>query len=237
MNNREERIKEIAYGLWEQEGRPEGHSERLWHTALAQYEAKEGQARDANKHSAPAVSVLDAGTAKAACTANDALEVLVAALKNEADFYFAPSTSSIERAHIFNAPKIETIAIDEIAGGGLVLRLAGGALKAEPGGATSGFSVRVPDSFERQVSERKVRVRALVRSATSDATRMAISYSTNEVGNSGWQWREVGPAWSICDIEWGVPKMKNGKGDFIGLLPNQPGAPGVQIHSVSATIF
>ena len=39
MNNREERIKEIAYRLWEQEGRPDGHSDRLWRAAEAQYEA------------------------------------------------------------------------------------------------------------------------------------------------------------------------------------------------------
>ena len=39
MNNREERIKEIAYRLWEQEGRPDGHSDRLCRAAEAQYEA------------------------------------------------------------------------------------------------------------------------------------------------------------------------------------------------------
>lgn len=45
MNNREERIKEIAYRLWEQEGRPEGHSERLWLAAEAQYEADNARAQ------------------------------------------------------------------------------------------------------------------------------------------------------------------------------------------------
>ena len=29
MTNRERLIREIAYDLWEQEGRPEGHSEPL----------------------------------------------------------------------------------------------------------------------------------------------------------------------------------------------------------------
>ena len=45
MNSREERIKEIAYRLWEQEGRPEGHSERLWLAAEAQYEADNSKAQ------------------------------------------------------------------------------------------------------------------------------------------------------------------------------------------------
>lgn len=39
MSTREKRIQEIAYHLWEQEGRPDGHSERLWRAAEAQYEA------------------------------------------------------------------------------------------------------------------------------------------------------------------------------------------------------
>ena len=39
MTNRERLIREIAYDLWEQEGRPEGHSERLWLAAEARFEA------------------------------------------------------------------------------------------------------------------------------------------------------------------------------------------------------
>ena len=42
MTNRERRIREIAYHLWEQEGRPEGesHLHRLWLAAEAQFEAE-----------------------------------------------------------------------------------------------------------------------------------------------------------------------------------------------------
>ncbi len=42
MTSRERRIREIAYHLWEQEGRPEGesHSHRLWLAAEAQFEAE-----------------------------------------------------------------------------------------------------------------------------------------------------------------------------------------------------
>lgn len=39
MSTREQRIQTIAYHLWEQEGRPDGNSERLWLAAEAQYEA------------------------------------------------------------------------------------------------------------------------------------------------------------------------------------------------------
>ena len=34
-----------------------------------------------------------------------------------------------------------------------------------------------------------------------------------------------------------APKMINGKGDFIGLLPDGPDAPGVEIHSLGATVL
>ena len=59
MTNRERRIREIAYHLWEQEGRPEGesHSHRLWLAAEAQFEAENTEREDERK---------DAGNAPAA---------------------------------------------------------------------------------------------------------------------------------------------------------------------------
>jgi Protein of unknown function (DUF2934) len=49
MTNRERRIREIAYHLWEKEGRPEGedHSHRLWLAAEAQFEAEIAERKDA----------------------------------------------------------------------------------------------------------------------------------------------------------------------------------------------
>ena len=46
MTNHERLIREIAYDLWEQEGRPEGHSERLWLAAEARFEAEIAERRD-----------------------------------------------------------------------------------------------------------------------------------------------------------------------------------------------
>lgn len=39
--DREQRIRELAYAIWEQEGRPEGRSERHWETAEKAVEAME----------------------------------------------------------------------------------------------------------------------------------------------------------------------------------------------------
>ncbi len=44
MVQRERRIEEIAYLLWEQEGRPDGQAERFWHAAEAQFEAEVARA-------------------------------------------------------------------------------------------------------------------------------------------------------------------------------------------------
>ena len=46
MTNRERVIRQIAYDFWEQEGRPEGHSERLWLAAEARFEVEIAERRD-----------------------------------------------------------------------------------------------------------------------------------------------------------------------------------------------
>ena len=35
MDDREQRLREIAYSLWEEEGYPEGQAERHWQVAVA----------------------------------------------------------------------------------------------------------------------------------------------------------------------------------------------------------
>lgn len=54
MTSRERRIREIAYHMWEQEGRPEGdgHTHRLWLAAEARFEAENGQAEPDHEKSA-----------------------------------------------------------------------------------------------------------------------------------------------------------------------------------------
>ena len=162
------------------------------------------------------------------------LDALSQSLKSGGGFYFAPTSSAIDGIH--TRVKVKGIELAHSAEGPL-LKLAGGDLKAGSAGTTEGFSVRVPDAFERDASERVVRVQVLARSDKAASTRLALAYSTNEVGNSGWQWREIGPDWAICEMTFKVPKMINGNGDFIGLLPDGPDAPGVEIHSLGATVL
>ena len=91
MTNRERRIREIAYHLWEQEGRPEGesHSHRLWLAAEAQFEAENTEREDAGNAPAaeafveppaePAVKVAAEPVVKAAEPAVKAAEPVVKA--------------------------------------------------------------------------------------------------------------------------------------------------------------
>jgi hypothetical protein len=66
MTNRERLIREIAYDLWEQEGRPEGHSERLWLAAEARFEAEIAERRGRAKRAAgPAASSRPTGSTSA----------------------------------------------------------------------------------------------------------------------------------------------------------------------------
>jgi hypothetical protein len=44
--DREQRIREIAYRLWEEEGRPEGGAERHWFAAEAVFNAEEAWRND-----------------------------------------------------------------------------------------------------------------------------------------------------------------------------------------------
>jgi Protein of unknown function (DUF2934) len=201
MTASEEAIRQRAYALWDQAGRPNDRSDEFWFAAEGEFQRK---------------------------------DALAASLKGAEGFYFAPSPAAIGGP---KARKIESVALIDNGEQGSLLKLTGGDPLAQSAGSTEGYSIRVPDAFEREASEHTVRVRVRARSAEAAPTRMAIAYSTNEVGNSGWQWREVGVNWRICELVWKVPKMRNGNGDYIGLLPDKPGAPGVEIHSVNATVI
>ncbi|WP_137391914.1 DUF2934 domain-containing protein [Rhodoligotrophos defluvii] len=58
MDDREQRIRERAHALWEQDGRPDGRDQEHWERAAKAIEAEDGHASDA-----PAPSVSGAGQA------------------------------------------------------------------------------------------------------------------------------------------------------------------------------
>jgi hypothetical protein len=48
MDDRDQRIREIAYRLWEQEGYPESHADRHWAAAFAIVEEQDAEGANSN---------------------------------------------------------------------------------------------------------------------------------------------------------------------------------------------
>ena len=116
------------------------------------------------------------------------------------------------------------------------ITLANGNPKALPSGTTGGCSIRLPDQVEAAASGHHITVRIIARASGSDQSHFAVAYSTNEVGNSGWRKFTAGPEWSIHTMEYDVPVMKEGRGDFIGILPDSEGNPGTEFCYFAITI-
>jgi hypothetical protein len=153
----------------------------------------------------------------------------------DADFVFSPGQPAAlaSGTHIAHC----STGFDEL--GRTVLLLAGGDADAPSSGTTGGCSIRVSDAFERAASGRDIRLRVLARAGEGSAAggRLALAYSTCDVGNSGWHWYDVTPEWSVFEMRYPVPEMKGGNGDFIGLLPGGPGTPTIEIGLVAAAVI
>ena len=98
------------------------------------------------------------------------------------------------------------------------VQLSGHVANASPAGKP-GVWLRVPDSIEKAASGNVIIVDALVRMATAGGP-IGLAYSTNEVGNSRWRTQEAGTEFKTVSFTYQVPPMKNGNGDYIGILPD-----------------
>ena len=85
------------------------------------------------------------------------------------------------------------------------------------GGKTQGFYIELDKKLEAKLSGKAVTIS--LRAKSADAGGMRIAYSTNEVGNSGWIESELSSAFNTYSFEYAVPKMKTGRGDYLGILP------------------
>jgi Transposase. len=117
------------------------------------------------------------------------------------------------------------------------VRLENGRALARASGPTDGYSIRTSDAFEAAASGRRIAVSVIARGAGGGSARFALAYSTNEVGNSRWRWQEAGSDWAVHGFDYDVPVMKQGRGDFIGILPDVEGRPGVDVFLVVARVL
>jgi hypothetical protein len=116
------------------------------------------------------------------------------------------------------------------------IELSRGRANAPSYGCTEGYSIRLPDPLEAKASGQRVGIKIAARGEGGRRSRFAVAYSTNEVGNSGWLWFTATSDWSIYTMEYNVPAMRDGNGDFIGLLPDQEGSPGTEFSYLSVAI-
>lgn len=111
----------------------------------------------------------------------------------------------------------------------------GVATSVSSGMISEAYTVVLPDAFEANASGRTIRMTVLAR-ATSNPVNFKLAYSTNEVGNSGWEIFEAGVAFTEHTFEWSVPPMKDGRGDFAGIQPPLAGEGTIDVAWLSLTI-
>lgn len=108
---------------------------------------------------------------------------------------------------------------------------------ASPGGQPM-VALPIPGDIESLVSGKQVRVTISARSGdTSPSSVFAASYSTNDVGNSGWTKFDIGPTFAPYSFTYLIPSGKSSGRDFVGFLPDaQTGAGAVEVRSVTIEI-
>lgn len=85
------------------------------------------------------------------------------------------------------------------------------------GGKTSGAAIKVNTECEGEVSGQTILVSFSARS--NDSVSMKVSYSTNDVGNSGWKSFDLNDQFKTYSFEYDVPARSTPGADFIGFLP------------------
>jgi SGNH domain (fused to AT3 domains) len=88
--------------------------------------------------------------------------------------------------------------------------------EASSANETDGVAFRVPYLHEQNFSGQLIVVTVEARSS-DDSAGIGIAYSTNEVGNSGWNRFELAPNWAEYSFTYFVPELIQGRGDFLGL--------------------
>ena len=166
----------------------------------------------------------------------DALDVQIASATAGADFSFLPS-SELPPGMVIVPGSMEASLVTTDSGR-VVLRLANGDPKAHIRGTRlvgTAFVSRTRLNWRPAASRSGFLLWRELRKL-HPSSRLAVAYSTNDVGNSGWRWFPVGQEWAELEMDYDVPPMKNGRGDFIGLLPDKQGAPAVEVSAVALRV-
>lgn len=82
-------------------------------------------------------------------------------------------------------------------------------------GSTGGVSIRLPAEVEAQSSGARVQITVRA-SAPQDGAILGVAYSTNDVGNSGWQRFVLTAAPRDYVFAYNVARTQTGNGDYLG---------------------
>lgn len=95
--------------------------------------------------------------------------------------------------------------------------ISGGNQDGPSAGTTAGAAFVFGPDLEQQIAGHSVRIKLLAKSDVEGANMIA-AYSTNEVGNSGWQEFALTDTFEEYSFPMKIPPVKNGRDDYLGLL-------------------
>lgn len=122
----------------------------------------------------------------------------------------------------------------QLANGGHAIELSGKVENKRSGGPTTGLSIPLGADFEAMASGKYVKVTIAAKGATGD--KMHVSYSTNDVGNSGWKSFKLGEKFAAHSFIYQVPEKKNGNNEYIGIVPGDDNTGPITIGLIAAEV-
>lgn len=127
----------------------------------------------------------------------------------EADVKLVPSA---ELVGAMNIPSEITVTLNDDS----TLTVSGN-VDGSAGGMTSGAAFVLGPELEEQIAGHAVRVKVLARSDVEGAKLLA-AYSTNEVGNSGWQEYDLSSSFEEYSFPMKIQPTNKGRNDYLGLM-------------------
>lgn len=103
-------------------------------------------------------------------------------------------------------------------------------------GTTGGAFLRLEDGFEGEAPGRTIRVTVTLSGPAGGA--VAVAYSTNDLGNSGWRGLTLTPEPAEHEFDYAVPPLVRGNGDYVGIDPDPEGTgQAVTIHAIRVDVL
>ena len=85
-------------------------------------------------------------------------------------------------------------------------------------GTTGGAYLTIPERIALGFANKRIKVTVYAKQPSSNASSsIAVAYSTNDVGNSGWQNFTPTTSWAPYSFFYDVPKPSSGGTDFLGI--------------------